>query len=45
VATTWLLAGFTMMKLLTFILIVCVLCWLAAYLVTHKKQDLRHALP
>jgi hypothetical protein len=45
VGTTWLLAGFTMMKLLACILIACLLGWLALYLLTHKKQDLLHARP
>jgi hypothetical protein len=43
--TTWLLAGFKMMKLLACILITCLLGWLAVYLLTHKKQDLLHARP
>jgi uncharacterized protein (DUF2235 family) len=43
--TTWLLADFTMMKLLACILITCLLGWLAVYLLTHKKQDLLHARP
>jgi hypothetical protein len=45
VFTTWLLAGFTMIKLLALIMIGCLLCWLAVYLLTHKKRKLFHALP
>ncbi|MGD9727964.1 MAG: DUF2235 domain-containing protein [Nitrospiraceae bacterium] len=45
VVTTWLLAGFTMMKLLACIVIACLLGWLALYLLTHRKQDLLHARP
>ncbi|WP_447598634.1 DUF2235 domain-containing protein [Nitrospira sp. Nam80] len=43
--TTWILAGFTMIKLMALITIAGLLSWLALYLLTHKKQDLRHALP
>jgi hypothetical protein len=45
VMTTGLLAGFTLIKLLTFITIDCLLCWLAVYQLTHKKQDVIHACP